>query len=178
MHHSLQFYGKHQHRFSRLYIFLARLTNIPLVGTLVRCIANIYGRRGHHGYLLTTAEAEQIIDTSRNVALGPCTCRKVFQNCDNPVMSEIVIGTGVEVFSQIRAGEFREISKEEATEILRQCHKRHLTHTIMKCEQHFYAICNCCNCCCVPLRLRKNYGIEHALVRDKEVVENFRKQQL
>ena len=178
MHHSLRLYGRYQHQFLRLYILLAKLTNIPLLGRWVRHIANIYGKRGHQGYLLTVAEAEQIIDASRNVALGPCSCRQVFHHCDSPVMSEIVVGTGIEVFSRIRANEFRQISKEEAKEILRQCHQKQLTHSLTQCQQHFYAICNCCSCCCVPLRLRQNYRIKYAMVRNKEVVEDFRRQQL
>jgi len=178
MHHTLRFYGQHQHQFLRLYIFLAKLTNIPLIGGLVRRIANIYGRRSHQGYLLTVAEAEQIIDASRYVALGPCSCRQVFHRCDNPVISEILVGTGVEVFSQIGVNGFREVSKNEAKEVLRQCHQKRLTHNIVRCQQHFYAICNCCSCCCVPTRLKQNYGIGYALVRNKKVVEDFQKQQL
>lgn len=34
------------------------------------------------------------------------------------------------------------------------------------------AICNCCPCCCVPLRLRKDYGIKGALVRDASLLDN------
>ena len=178
MHHSLRFYGQHQHQFLRLYIFLAKLTNIPFIGKWVRSAANIHGQHGHHGYLLTLAEAEQIIDASGSVALGPCSCRQTFRHCDSPIMSEIVVGIGAEVFSQIRTDEFHEISKEAAKDILRQCHQKQLTHTIMKCWQDFYAICNCCNCCCVPTRLKQHYGIEYALVRNKEIVEDFRRQQL
>lgn len=175
MHHTLRFYGQHQHQFLRLYIFLAKLTKIPLIGGLVRRIANIYGQRGHQGYLLTIAEAEQIIDASGHVALGPCSCRQVFHRCDNPIMSEIVVDIGVEVFSQIGVNGFREVSKDEAKEVLRQCHQKRLTHSIMRCQQHFYAICNCCSCCCVPTRLKQNYGIEYALARNKKVVEDFQK---
>lgn len=178
MHHTLRFYGKYEHQFLKLYILLAKLIDIPLIGGLVRRLANIYGQRGHHGYLITVAEAEQIIDASKNVALGPCSCRQVFHNCDAPVMSEIVVGTGVEIFSQIRANGFKEISKEEAKEILRQCHQKRLTHTVMRCRQHFYAVCNCCSCCCVPTRLKQNYRIEYALVRNKEVIKDFQREQL
>lgn len=178
MHHALRFYGQHQHKFLRLYICLAKLTNIPLVGRLVRWTANTYGQSSHHGYFLTLGEAKQIVDASKNVALGPCSCRQVFHNCNAPIMAEIVIGAGVEVFSDVRPNEFRQVSKEEAKEVLRQCHERGLMHTIMMCQEHFYAICNCCTCCCVPYRLRQNYKIGLALVRNKEVVEDFGRQQL
>lgn len=178
MHHALRFYGEHRHTFLRLYISLAKLTAIPLVGRLVRWVANAYGRRGHQGYLLTLTEAEQIVDASRNVALGRCSCRQVYQNCDAPVMTEIVVGMGVEVFPEVRPGEFREISREEAKQILRKCHEKRMIHTVMKCREDFYAICNCCTCCCVPTRLRQKYRIEYALVKNKEVVKDFERQML
>ena len=178
MHHALPFYGQHQHKFLRFYICMAKLTRIPLVGRLVRWVANSYAKRGHHGYFLTLEQAEQIIDASKSVGLKPCSCRQVFHNCDAPVMAEILIGTGVEVFSRIKPDEFHEVSKEEAKNILRQCHQKHMIHTIMRCQENFYAICNCCTCCCVPTRLRRNYKIEYALVRNKNVVEDFRRQQL
>jgi hypothetical protein len=93
-------------------------------------------------------------------------------------MAEIVVGAGAEVFPEIRSGEFHVISKEEAKDVMRQCHQRRLIPTLERCQGHFYAICNCCTCCCVPLRLRQNYGIGNALVRNKEVVKDFQREQL
>ena len=66
------------------------------------------------------------------------------------------------------------ITKGQAREILRQCNVNGLIHTIIKCRQDFYAICNCCSCCCVPLRLNKQYGIGNALVRKSNIVEEVK----
>ena len=63
MHHTLRFYGQHQHKILKLYMSVAKFTNVPFIGNLVRWVANYYGLHEHHGYLLTLAEAEQIIDT-------------------------------------------------------------------------------------------------------------------
>ena len=178
MHHSLRFYGEHQHFVLKLYVTLAKLTGVPLAGRLARYIANRYGQRQHRVYSLTHEEALQIVDDSTTVALGPCSCRHVFHNCDTPVMSEIVVGTGVAVFSKVRQDELKVITKAEAKEILRQCHDNNLIHTIAKCRDDFYAICNCCNCCCVPLKLSKKYGIRTAIIRNNSVIEDYRKQQL
>ncbi|MDP2917006.1 MAG: ferredoxin-like protein [Dehalococcoidia bacterium] len=174
MHHALAFYGSHQHTFLKAYISLAKLTSVPLIGALVRRIANTYAVKGHGGYLLSLAEAEQIIDSAEEIALGPCSCRQVFHNCDNPVMSELVLGDGTEVF---KGKDFKKISKEEARDVLRQAHEKRLTHSIIKCADHFYAICNCCTCCCVPTRLRQKYGIDLALTRDPDIVQEFRRSQ-
>lgn len=178
MHHSLKVYSRYRELFLRYYIFQSRWTKIPLVGRLVRGVANAYGNRGSSAYLLSPDEAAEIIDISEGVALGPCTCRAVFRNCDNAIDTEIMIGLSRNVFLEERPHEYREICKETAKDILKECHQRGLIHTIIKCRQDFYAICNCCACCCVPLRLNKNYGIGNALKRSDDIIRRFRERQL
>lgn len=177
MHHSLKVYSKHREMFLRYYIFQAKWTKIPLVGRLVRWVANVYGNRASGAYLLSPDEAAEIIDISEGVALGPCTCRAVFRNCDNPIDTEIMVGLSRNVFMEEHPHDYREISKETAKDILKECHRRGLIHTIVKCRKDFYAICNCCACCCVPLRLNRNYGIGNALKRSDDIVQRFRKRQ-
>ncbi len=178
MHHTLRLYGQYQHRLLHLYINLCKMTKIPVVGRVVRWAANTYAVHGHNGYYLTLSEAEQIVDIAKYVSLGPCSCRTEFHNCDNPILSEIVLGDGSSEIYASRAKELRSISKEEAKEVLRQAHKGRLTQSIMRCGDHFYAICNCCTCCCVPMRLRQQFGIGKALVRNINVVQAFQHQQL
>ncbi len=178
MHHTLGLYGRHQHSLLHLYLNLSRLTKIPLLGYVVRWMANAYARLGHSGYYLSLAEAEQIVDIAGSVALGPCSCRAEYHNCENPVMSEIVLGDSSSGVYASRKKEFRSISKEEAKTVLRQAHQKRLTLSIMRCGSHFYAICSCCECCCVPTRLRQNYGIGKALVRNINVVRDFQSQRL
>jgi hypothetical protein len=178
MHHTLRLYGQHQHRLIHIYISLAGLTRIPVIGSVVRWVANTYAVHGHSGYLLTLAEAEQIVDIAGSVSLGPCSCRQEFHNCQNPVMSEIVLGNGSSEVYASRVKDFHAVSREEAKKLLRQAHGKHLTQSIMRCGDHFYAICSCCNCCCVPTRLRQQFGIGQALVRNNHVVQDFREQQL
>jgi len=170
MHHSLKLYSRYRDLLLRYYIFQAKWTKIPLVGRLVRKVANAYGKNVSAAYLLTLSEASQIVDNSGGVALGPCTCRGVFKNCDNPIHTEIMIGMSRNMFGEASPQDFREITKEEAKDILKQCHQRGLIHTVVKWQHDFYAICNCCSCCCVPLRLNKKYGIGNALVRDSNIV--------
>lgn len=173
MHHSLRFYSRHRELFLRYYIFQAKWTRIPVMGRLVRKVANLYGGRLHGAYLLSPTEAEQVVDIAQELALGPCTCRQVFRNCDNPVEAEIMVGLERNAFVSERPEEYRRITKNEAKEMLRRCHQQGLIHTIIKCRQGFYAICNCCPCCCVPLRLSKKYGIGKALSRSENIVNEF-----
>ena len=113
----------------------------------------------------------EIVDSSDRLALGTCTCRTVFKNCKNQTNAEIMLSVGHNIFIEERPHDYEEITKGQAREILRQCNVNGLIHTIIKCRQDFYAICNCCSCCCVPLRLNKQYGIGNALVRKSNIVE-------
>ncbi len=178
MHHSLRLYSRHREWVLRFYMFWARWTRIPLIGSLVRWVANTYGRNMEGAYLLTTDEAEEIVNISEGLSVGPCACRAVFSNCDNPINSEIMLGLSRNVFVEEKPSDYREITKQEAKDILKQCHQKGLIHTIIKCRQDFYAICNCCSCCCVPLRLSKNYGIGNALTRSDNIVQEFKAHQL
>ena len=178
MHHSLRFYSKHRDGILRLYMFFAKWTRIPLVGGLVRWVANSYGKNMEGAYLLTPAEAEAIVESADGIALGPCTCRSVFKNCDNPLNAEILLGPTRHIFVEALPHDSHEITKEEAKDILRDCHQRGLIHSVIKCKNDFYAICNCCACCCVPLRMNKKYGIGNALVRHPDIVQKFKEHQL
>jgi hypothetical protein len=178
MHHSLKFYQGHGQGVLRFYMFWAKWTRIPLLGRLVRQLANAYGDNMHRAYLLTPTEAENMLDIAEGVALGPCTCRNTFRNCDNPIDAEILLGPTRHILLEAMPHDSHEITKEAAKDILRDCHRRGLIHTILKCRGDFYAICNCCSCCCVPLRLSKQYGIGKALVRHKDIVQEFKEYQL
>ncbi len=175
MHHSLQLYSRYRKLFLRYYIFQARWTRIPLVGRLVRKVANTYGNKASGAYLLTLNEAKEIVDSSEGLAVGPCTCRTVFGNCNNQIRSEIMVGLSRNIFMEERPHDYQEITREEAKSILEQCHRNGLIHTIVRCRRDFYAICSCCACCCVPLRLKKEYGIGSALMRSDDIVGEFRK---
>jgi len=159
-------------------MFWARWSRIPLLGWLVRRIANAYGRNMHNAYLLTPAEAEELIAIAEGVAVGPCDCRSAFGKCDNPVDAEIILGPSRHILLEAMPHDAHEITREAAGEILRDCHNKGLVHTIIKCRGDFYAICNCCPCCCVPLRLSKQYGIGNALIRHKDIVQEYKDYQL
>lgn len=176
MHHSLRLYSRYRELFLRYYIFQAKWTRIPLIGRLVRKVANSYGKNMSRAYLLTFSEANEVVDISDGLALVPCTCRAVFKHCDNPINTEIMIGLNRNIFMEARPHDYRDVTKQEAKDILKQCHERGLIHTIVKCRQDFYAICNCCSCCCVPLRLNKKYGVGEALVRRDDIVRELKKQ--
>jgi hypothetical protein len=174
MHHTLKLYGSHTQSVLRLYMFFAGWTRLPWLGRLVRRIANAYGRNLHRAYLLTLAEGEELVSIAEGVAVAQCSCRKTFQKCDHPIDVEILLGPSRHIFLEAMHGDAQEITGEKAKEILHDSQRRGLILTIVKCRKDFYAICSCCSCCCVPLRLSKQYGIGEVLVRHRNVVKEFR----
>lgn len=172
-HHTLKFYSINQELILRIYMLGAKLAKIPVAGRVVKAIMEWYARNQHSAWILTREEAKELIDRATSIAVGDCKCRKVFKNCDNPLKTDIVLGIGYDVFMEVRKGEYREISKLEAKKIIDECSERGLVHTIVKCQDNFYAICNCCSCCCVPLRLRREYGVKNVWKRDKDILNKF-----
>jgi hypothetical protein len=174
MHHTLKFYNANRINILRFYMFFASWTRIPWLGRLVRKIANVYGRSQHHAYLLTATEAEELVDIAGGLASAPCTCRTLYHKCRHPADNEILLAPSRHVLLETKTHDDLEITREKALEILRDSQKRGLILTVAKCHGDFYAICSCCSCCCVPLRLSKQYGIGEALVRHKDITKEFR----
>ncbi|OGN98129.1 MAG: hypothetical protein A2Y89_07105 [Chloroflexi bacterium RBG_13_51_18] len=174
MHHTLKFYNLNRQGILRLYMFFAAFTRIPLLGRLVRKIANAYGRSQHHAYLLNPAEAKELVTLAGGLAAAPCTCRNLYHKCNHPMDNEILLAASRHVLEETKSNDAHEITPERAAEILQDSQRRGLVLTILKCRDDFYAICSCCSCCCVPLRLSKQYGIGEVLVRHKNIVKEFR----
>jgi hypothetical protein len=174
MHHTLKFYNQNREFLLRFYMFFAAWTRLPLIGRLFRNIANAYGRSQHHAYLLTAAEAEELLTVAGGIAQATCTCRKVFQKCRHPQDNEILLAPSQHILLESMPRDAHEITQEKAGEILQESRRRGLVLTILKCRNDFYAICSCCTCCCVPLRLSKRYGIGEVVVRHKDIVKEFR----
>jgi hypothetical protein len=155
-------------------MFFGACARIPLLGRLVREIANTYGRSQHHAYLLTPAEAAELITLAGGIAAAPCTCRVIYKKCRHPRDNEILLAPSKHILVETMPHDAQEITPEKAKEILQDSQRRGLILTILKCHEDFYAICSCCSCCCVPLRLSKRYGIGEAVVRHKDIVKEFR----
>lgn len=173
MHHALRFYSTNQELAVRFYMFGARFTRLPLAGKYVKDLLNKYALTQHAAYVLTPNDVGKIICAATSIAVGDCKCRKVFKNCDRELRADIVFGVGFDVFTEVREDEYVEIDRNGARDIIDRCRESGLIQVLLKCRDDFYAICNCCSCCCVPVRLRSEYGIESVLVRDAGAVERM-----
>ena len=119
---------------------------------------------------------EQVIPftTARDIILeGPpeivayeCGCRASSPNPCEPTQVCIVIGQPfVDFILRHHPQTSRRISQVEALEIIRSEHRRgHVQTAWFKdiCFGRFYALCNCCKCCCIGIQALTKHNIPMA----------------
>lgn len=101
-----------------------------------------------------------ILENPAHIAVMDCPCRKVRPKPCKPIDVCLVIG---EIFSRFilehHPSHCRKISQDEAVAILEAEHRRgHVHHAFFKADLfgRFYAICNCCSCCCGAIQAWRN----------------------
>lgn len=92
-----------------------------------------------------------IIESADCLAVTRCTCRVIAHKCDMPIEACIQVNNAARY--TLNRGTGREISKEEAHGIIRECEKKGLVHITMNKSHAGHFICNCCSCCCQTLPL-------------------------
>lgn len=98
-----------------------------------------------------------ILRNPGNIAVYECPCRAQKEDPCRPTEVCLVIGEPfadlIRLFQPFRS---RRISREEALRILREEDERGHVHTAWfksTMLDRFYAICNCCKCCCLGMKL-------------------------
>jgi Fe-S-cluster-containing hydrogenase component 2 len=59
----------------------------------------------------------------------------------------------------------REISREEALELIDRCEEEGLVHCTYNVQREPFFVCNCCSCCCGLIRGMRDFESPHLLVR-------------
>jgi ferredoxin len=140
---------------------------------------------GYHGKVVTTGSARQLVSVREEIEIRDlekiipferardiilrnpdhivvleCPCRTAREDPCLPLDVCIIVG---EPFSSLvvehHPGRARWIPREEAEEILVAEHERgHVHHAFFKDAmlERFYAICNCCSCCCGAMQSFRN----------------------
>ena len=107
-------------------------------------------------WILPTQQAIEILRNMRIFALADCTCRDHYKRCKNPLETCIVVNDVAEQW--IKENKARAISLEEVKAVLKKAHEHGLIHmTFYNPNQHIYALCSCCECCCWELQVMKKY---------------------
>jgi Na+-translocating ferredoxin:NAD+ oxidoreductase RNF subunit RnfB len=142
----------------------------------------------YHGKVLRHEEAEAIIANQKDIPLrdleqiipyptardlvlqGPpdiaayeCPCRHARATHCQPTQVCMVVGQpGVDFILEHNPHSSRHLTQAEALDLLRVEHERgHLHSAWFKdaMRNRFYAICNCCKCCCGGIEAMTRYGI-------------------
>jgi len=93
----------------------------------------------------------KIIDDARSLAVTACTCRLTAKKCESPVEVCLQLNRAAEY--TIKRGTGREVTKEEAKEIIKKSEEAGLVHVTDNRADNEHIICNCCPCCCIVLPL-------------------------
>ncbi len=101
--------------------------------------------------ILAFEDVESMVKDAGRLAVVDCTCRKVDGKCGKPLEVCLQLGRAAEY--TIDRGSGREVSAEEAMEIIRKCEEAGLVHVTMNKAYGSRIICNCCNDCCVAFGL-------------------------
>lgn len=142
----------------------------------------------YHGKVLTSELAKKIVSVNKEIPLQDlekiipypaarkiilhnpldivaleCPCRAGAPNPCKPSMVCLIIGQPFAGFVlEHHAGKSKKLTQQEALELLEEAHKKGWVHTAYfkeACLDRFYAICNCCKCCCLGLQAMVTYGI-------------------
>ena len=103
--------------------------------------------------LLPYHKIEEDIRSARIIAVTECVCRKeaalTGHKCKHPTENCLSFGVAAEFY--IENGMGREITADEAIEIVKKADESGLVHAGAN-AKHLSNICNCCPCCCASMR--------------------------
>ncbi len=115
------------------------------------------------------SEVEKILRAANRIAVQDCGCRTENNNCDAP--RDVCLSLDKEVEYALKKSNGREITVEEALDVLKRSHEAGLVHMsyVMKGENKPGLLCSCCSCCCHTLGGLLRYGIHAEVLTSKQV---------
>jgi len=131
------------------YVELSKMIADMDLAPVTRVIPVEAAMEGGGSKVLHFDSAMGIVDRAETLAVTKCTCRLTAKKCDGP--QDVCIQLDRAADYALKRGTGREISKEEAREILKQSVEAGLVHVTDNRADHGHIICNCCPCCCIVL---------------------------
>ena len=104
--------------------------------------------------IILSEEAIKLVSQPGVVYLRDCSCRSQMKICPKDKWEVCLLFEHASEEERLQA---RLISKEEALQIIRMTTERGDIHQVFYFEdgERLYELCNCCTCCCYPLREEK-----------------------
>jgi Pyruvate/2-oxoacid:ferredoxin oxidoreductase delta subunit/DNA-binding MarR family transcriptional regulator len=97
--------------------------------------------------VLAFDDVQAVVEGARSLAVTNCSCRVIERKCDSPL--EVCLQVNRAADYAIERGTGRELTKQEALDILKLCEEEGLIHVADNKREVAHVICNCCNCCCM-----------------------------
>ena len=91
-----------------------------------------------------------VIEEADFLSVGKCSCRVIHNKCDHSLDTCLIFGDFGRFLT--KRGVSREITREEAFDILNRCEEEGLIHTTNNAQENIPYVCNCCTCCCLVLQ--------------------------
>jgi ferredoxin len=118
--------------------------------------------------VLNLENARKILGKAHTISVMDCNCRVVRGNCDAPV--NVCIDMDDIAKRNIANGSAREISLDEALDVLEKSHRAGLVHMAMANKDIYKpgvinSICSCCSCCCSQLSGLIRFGLAPAILK-------------
>jgi formate hydrogenlyase subunit 6/NADH:ubiquinone oxidoreductase subunit I len=107
--------------------------------------------------ILAVDDVRMAIDNAEVIAVTPCTCKIAAQKCDTTLECCVQLNNAARY--AISRGTGRELSKEEALELMKKVEEEGLVHTVNNLKSMHQVICNCCRCCCQNFPVKIQYGL-------------------
>jgi Pyruvate/2-oxoacid:ferredoxin oxidoreductase delta subunit len=112
-------------------------------------------------------KVSEIIDSNSRFAVADCICRMesrmLGKGCDKLLEACMTFGPAADYV--IENGLGREISKEDARQILLKAEEEGLVHCSSNHESNKIFICNCCGCCCKALGFITKYDMPASIAK-------------
>lgn len=115
--------------------------------------------------------ASQMMATARKIALGNCPCRITEKKCQRPI--DVCLSFDGAADFMAERGIAREISLDEAKEVLTRAEESGLVHTGSNNQNNLLFICNCCPCCCHMLRLITEHNNPNGLAKSSYLAKIY-----
>jgi Pyruvate/2-oxoacid:ferredoxin oxidoreductase delta subunit len=97
--------------------------------------------------VLAFEDVKRVLDHAHNLAVTRCSCRVIDGSCGMPL--EVCIQVGKAADYAIERGTGRQITREQALAIMRECEDKGLVHCSDNKRAVGLVICNCCRDCCM-----------------------------
>jgi Pyruvate/2-oxoacid:ferredoxin oxidoreductase delta subunit len=112
---------------------------------------------GKQQQVLDSESVGRIIQNAERLSVTNCICRVIERKCDMPLETCLQVNNSARYMLDRGIG--REVSKQEALDILRKCEEAGLVHMTLNRSTVDHFICSCCDCCCVTLPMVIKEGL-------------------